>query len=360
MLCSKSEEIPVRFDLKRLLGRALGKFGTRSSADSWQSQNAQVARSWTSPDASAFPPIFVRGMSRSGGTLLVTLLDAHPDIAMSYELYPGLLAHTTSNRHHPKSAEFGEGADTGADLREVVEILETFGPKAFNVLSERDLKDVQVFLARAGRSGVVLPTLTAILKAHLSAGQNLAASEDRLRLIERVALEKMRSENKQLWGLKCSGRYEQYHEIWPSAYFINIIRDGRDVLASQQNTGNFRNSPKEVARSWVNTHMQFRKLVERPDVNAVEIFYEKLAHDPESEVRRLCDFLELAFSPEMLGFHSSDLSIFRNPKGHLSIDRILKPIDTSKIGRWKQDLSENDLAEFNSEAHEAMALFGYS
>lgn len=36
-------------------------------------------------------PIFVRGYSRSGGTLMVTILDAHPDIAMSYELYPNLL-----------------------------------------------------------------------------------------------------------------------------------------------------------------------------------------------------------------------------------------------------------------------------
>ena len=36
-------------------------------------------------------PVFVRGLSRSGGTLLVTLLDAHPEIAMSYELYPTLL-----------------------------------------------------------------------------------------------------------------------------------------------------------------------------------------------------------------------------------------------------------------------------
>ena len=36
-------------------------------------------------------PIFVRGLSRSGGTLMVTILDAHPDLAMSYELYPSLL-----------------------------------------------------------------------------------------------------------------------------------------------------------------------------------------------------------------------------------------------------------------------------
>jgi len=37
-------------------------------------------------------PIFIRGYSRSGGTLMVTILDAHPEIAMSYELYPNLLA----------------------------------------------------------------------------------------------------------------------------------------------------------------------------------------------------------------------------------------------------------------------------
>lgn len=36
-------------------------------------------------------PIFVRGISRSGGSLTATILDAHPDISMSYEIYPRLL-----------------------------------------------------------------------------------------------------------------------------------------------------------------------------------------------------------------------------------------------------------------------------
>ena len=42
-------------------------------------------------------PIFVKGISRSGGTLLVTLLDAHPDIAMQYEMYPENLFQNRKN-----------------------------------------------------------------------------------------------------------------------------------------------------------------------------------------------------------------------------------------------------------------------
>jgi len=44
--------------------------------------------------------IFVRGLSRSGGTLMVTVLDAHPKVAMSYEIYEHLLA--PSDEGHDK------------------------------------------------------------------------------------------------------------------------------------------------------------------------------------------------------------------------------------------------------------------
>jgi len=43
-------------------------------------------------------PILVRAMSRSGGTMLVTALDAHPDISMSYEFYPSLFEKENSDK----------------------------------------------------------------------------------------------------------------------------------------------------------------------------------------------------------------------------------------------------------------------
>ena len=244
-------------------------------------------------------------------------------------------------------------------MKKLIHTLEIHGRRGLKLLAADGYHDAKTFIARTARSGVEVSDFVEILREHQAADFGVEDSEAQLRLIERVALEKMWREKKSRWGLKCSDDFEAYLALWPQAYFINVVRDGRDVLASQQNTGNFKLSAQEVGKMWANTHTKFRRLVENPSIRAHEIVYENLANDPEKEVRGLCEFLEVDFVEDLLRFHQKDLSIYRNPRGHLSIDRISRPIDGSKIGRWKEDLSTNDLDHFMAEAGPTMKLLGY-
>jgi len=70
-----------------------------------------------------------------------------------------------------------------------------------------------------------------------------------------------------------------------------MVRDGRDVLASQLNTGSFNKTPAEIAKGWVNTNLRFSKLIENKNIRAYEVFYERLANQPEEEIKNLL-FLE--------------------------------------------------------------------
>lgn len=178
-----------------------------------------------------------------------------------------------------------------------------------------------------------------------------------MRFIERCSLAKMHKQGKPRWGMKATARSEEYLSIWPRAYVIWVLRDGRDILASQQNTGAFHPVPEEVARSWVTTHSQFRKLVADPGVRAYELRYERLVRDPEPELRKLCEFLELPFDVEMLDFHAAQLTVFS--ASHLSMDRITKPIDTARIGRWRSELSDDDLERFYTAAGDGFPALGY-
>lgn len=286
-------------------------------------------------------PIFVRGLSRSGGTLVVTLLDAHPVIAMSYELYPTLLE---VNQGEPAQLlRVAEAIDRAWSMRQAV-----------SRLGDRGLK---TFLSRCPRGGLDYHAFAAVLTQHAEAGDGLSTSEERLRLIARCCRSKMNREGKSRWGLKCNNRYSDYLALWPDAYFINILRDGRDVLASQLRTGSFKNTPAEVGASWAATHRRFRQLREDPAVKALEVRYETLTEKPESEVRTICDFLEVPFDPTVLDFHRKKLTIFGT--SHLSMDRISVPVDTSKIGRWRHELTAQQIAEFEAGAGDALSEFGY-
>jgi hypothetical protein len=286
--------------------------------------------------------IFVRGLSRSGGTLVVTLLDAHPDVAMSYELYESLLDPARN-----RNLQASQLAKRLAWSRLM--------PRRLQLMMQSP--EVGKFLARVHRGGVSLAEFRRLLAEHVAQGRGFAELADRFRLIEACAALKMRREGKRHWGLKCSNRFEDYHRAFDNAYFINVIRDGRDVLASQMRTGEFTTTPEKLARSWAQTHRRFREWSRTPGVRGYELFYEKLAREPEAEARKLCEFLGLAYDARMLAFHESDLSIFK--AGHLSMQRISSPIDTKMIGRWREDLKPEDAEAFARGAREAMAEFGY-
>ncbi len=286
-------------------------------------------------------PIFVRGYSRSGGTLMVTILDAHPDIAMSYELYPNLLISKN-------------GIDIELDL-----LLEILNKSKNNRTANKKIKgrNLQTFVQRCLRGGLDSKNLARLLKQHIADRNDFSDVKGRLRFIERCCVEKMKNTDKSKWGLKCNNQYDDYVSMWPSAYFLNVVRDGRDVLASQLNTGSFNKTPADVAEGWVKTHLRFRKLVDNQNVRAYEVFYEKLVNQPDEELKKICDFLNVPFEKSMLNFYQQGLTIYK--ANHLSMNMISRPIDHSKVNRWKKDLNKNQLQEFYSVARDVMIMFGY-
>lgn len=284
-------------------------------------------------------PIFIRGMSRSGGTLLVTVLDAHPSISMSYELYPTL---------------FDDHLDSEL-LQQVAEKLSKNKFKKDKIA--QTVPAFTKFISRAERGGIDNVTLGTLLIDFLARHGSIKTTEDRLQFIAECCKYKMRRDKKQYWGLKCSNRYQDYLAVWPQAIFLNIIRDGRDVLASQMNTGSFSHTPKELGISWSNTHQKFRELMKQIPNQAFEIKYEELVRSPEVELRVLMQKMGLPFDVALLNHADRDLTLFKSH--HLSMEQVKKPINDNKIGRWKKDVSEADLQEFLREAKDTLIEFGY-
>lgn len=63
----------------------------------------------------------------------------------------------------------------------------------------------------------------------------------------------------------------------------------------------------------------------------VEVFYEALVDDPERELRRVLDYLGLAFDPAVLEFHQSE-----RPVRTASMVQVREPLSTSGIERHKR------------------------
>ncbi len=292
--------------------------------------------------------IFVRGMSRSGGTLMATVLDAHPDIAMCYEVYEHLLA--------PRDDETDSLDRLVTTLRNALSNLPVVKTLKLKKLEDGNLNK---FVFRAMRAGIEADVLLEMMNQHQASGGDFTTFEQRMHFIERLGLAKGASENKANWGTKIGGIVRPLQELWPDSYFLFMMRDGRDVAASRRTVGDFGQGIEHIAGAWRDQIRNFQKFAQRDDVYAHIVHYEKLVTDPEPELRAIAAFLDLPFSDRLMSFHDQDLTIYKNPTGHLSRDQVSKPINAGSLGRWKRDLTAEEIAAFEAGAGELLHELGY-
>ena len=284
------------------------------------------------------PAPFIVGVNRSGTTLLRLMLDSHPQLTIPPETHfvPEMIRlarrrNTTRKRlvraatDHPRWGDFS--------------------------------LDENLLLARLQEVKPLNPT-------------------DAIRAFYDLYAEK---EGKPRWGDK-TPRYmramPRIQRALPEARFIHLIRDGRDVALSQAERALDGEVPSlpEVAGRW-------RRRIETARVHAadldhyLEVRYEDLVGEPESALRAVCEFLELPYDPGMLNYHeraaarltemNRDLGSGENGPIRTGDERLAghamtsEPPTTERSGRWRQEMSAGDEAEFERVAGGLLADLGY-
>lgn len=162
---------------------------------------------------------------------------------------------------------------------------------------------------------------------------------------------------------------ETIFSSFPEAYIINLVRDPRDVLLSQKNKWRRRflgakNIPiREAFRAWVNYHpytisklwvssvQTAQSLEKHPRFFSLQ--FESLLNNPEGEIRRLCDFVGLAYEPNMLEVPQVGSSAGADDHSKIGIDH-------SKASGWsKGGLSKVELYLCQRVTAQEMKRLGY-
>lgn len=120
-------------------------------------------------------------------------------------------------------------------------------------------------------------------------------------------------------------------ELFPSARFIHLIRDGRDVACSiiPQNWGP--NNIKDAATRWVDCIE--KGVAQRSDVERyIEVKYEELVAESEREARRVIEFLGEPWEPGVLEYHRKDHDTPAATES--SAEQVARPLYTTSIGRY--------------------------
>ncbi|UJA18848.1 sulfotransferase [Thermoleophilia bacterium SCSIO 60948] len=289
------------------------------------------------------PAPFIVGVGRSGTTLLRLMLDAHPALAIPPET--GFLPELRTASE--------EGRDSQAQLVDVIASHWRWGDYGL----ERD--DV---LERAER--------------HREAGEKCVPAALR-GFYEAYAAR----EGKPRWGDKTPAyvrRLRHIHHALPEARFIHIYRDGRDVSLSRVNTLALTDdvTMAKAARIWKRSIRRARRQGEKlgPELYT-EVRYESLVADPEPELRRICEHVRLDFDPAMLDYHersadrlaeldrdlpSRGAKPTRSAESRMAMhEAATRPPDEAMLGKWRREMSADDLATFERIAGEVLTELGY-
>jgi hypothetical protein len=244
-----------------------------------------------SPPQAAYSPIFIGGQHRSGTTLMRRLIDRHSHIAC--------------------------------------------GPES-NLLRDNELLRIRDYLRTKWAPG-----LDPRYKVDPATVDRVLAG-----LIEAVVVPYCRTQHKQRWAEKTPKNIyfiDTLFALFPTAQFIHMIRDPRDVYCSvrekaARTTPRWASiTPAKSASDWcrrISCGLSWR---ERPD-RYREVRYEELVTQPEAVMRSLLTFLGEPWSPSVL-------------EG--------EQIFSTSVGRWRVDLTAAEIGEIEAVAGDVMVDLGY-
>jgi hypothetical protein len=156
--------------------------------------------------------------------------------------------------------------------------------------------------------------------------------------------------------------------LLPEARFISVVRDGRDVALSIISMWWGPSSIEEAAAWWQELVLAARAAARSQP--CVQVRYEDLVQDPQRELKRLCQFIELDYRPQMLQTRTrareylDQLHDLTDPPVSAAARRsinlqLAEPPSASHVGRWRSDMSDEDRRRFEAIAGHTLEALGY-
>lgn len=135
--------------------------------------------------------------------------------------------------------------------------------------------------------------------------------------------------------------------------FIQILRDGRDIILSKHPTA--RNTYWVSPERWIKDVSAGMEFLNHPKVYSVK--YEDLIQNFETTITGICSFLDIELSDEILNWHGH-ATVTKNRAYYSRV----KQISTSSIGKWKETSDKQRVEELsdNPEGRNLLKALGYA
>jgi hypothetical protein len=139
---------------------------------------------------------------------------------------------------------------------------------------------------------------------------------------------------------------KQLSTIFPGARFIHIIRDHRDNYLSLKNVDFELPIPSLAATKWKLFYQKFNKDAARQPENYLVLRYEALVSDPVNKMKELCRFLNLPYTGKVFDFDEKKEDVLKAyPDGFIERyhTNLLNKVNASRVGLYKEKLTKREI-----------------
>ncbi|MBT4498755.1 MAG: sulfotransferase [Gemmatimonadetes bacterium] len=147
---------------------------------------------------------------------------------------------------------------------------------------------------------------------------------------------------------------------FPDSRFVWLVRDPRDMALCQRDSilsGGAQRSMLAWKEDQAETLKAYGFLKDSGRILLLK--FEDLVGRSEETTRRLCDFLELQYTPEMLEFHKKP-NVAKNAGTISAWGDLGGPIIADNFGNYRTGLSEAEIRFVEAYGREEMAALGYA
>lgn len=274
-----------------------------------------------------YSPIFIVGVPRSGTTLLRVLLDSHPNIACG-----------------PESPWLARGEKSIKAL--------------YAYMTEKDMGFIDSF-------NIDLQVLNNQFANFIDGLYQVYAAK----------------KGKKRWAEKTpdnSLEIQFLSKIFPNAFFVHIVRDGRDVACStaflsteRKNISEWHSkyilmNHSEVARNTIeNASIRWQiwtNIIEESLNNVKHSYrlrYEDLVLNPEVELMKLMTFIGEEYSPDMMRYSLIEHEYPEWEWGSRDVKRS-SGVSTRSVRRWEKQLDNISISMIDTLLSDSLIKYGYT
>jgi len=154
------------------------------------------------------------------------------------------------------------------------------------------------------------------------------------------------------------GYFDELRDYYDRPKVVYLVRDARDVALSFKHSNIGLSHPYFSAKRWQDEQSDGRSLLDEMGDDIAVVRYQDLLEEPETEIERLCSFLDLAYQQEMLYFYETEGAQEAAEQTQL-FENLSIPIKSDNYGKFHDGLSTAETQIVEAIAGEELEAFDF-